>query len=101
MLAATAPRDRHILTAYSRAPTIGNMDLFDEQQSGKKVTDLSGKLETLLGLCAQLKEENQSLRQQQSQLMTERAALIEKNEQARSRVEAMVSRLKSMEDNAP
>ncbi|EDY85510.1 hypothetical protein GP5015_1840 [gamma proteobacterium HTCC5015] len=33
--------------------------------------------------------------------MTERAALIEKNEQARSRVEAMISRLKSMEDNAP
>jgi cell division protein ZapB len=32
-------------------------------------------------------------------LSTERAQLIEKNEQARARVEAMISRLKAMENS--
>ena len=32
--------------------------------------------------------------------MTERAQLLAKNEQARSRVEAMIQRLKSLEHNA-
>ena len=76
------------------------MDLFEQQPPGHQLSELNQKLEHLLSLCAQLKDENHSLRQQQSQLMTERASLIEKNEQARSRVEAMISRLKSMEDNA-
>lgn len=45
-------------------------------------------------------EENRSLRQGQEQLVAERAALLNKNEQARSRVEAMITRLKSLEHNA-
>ena len=36
----------------------------------------------------------------QDQLIAERAALLTKNEQARSRVEAMILRLKSLEHNA-
>lgn len=47
-----------------------------------------------------LAEENRSLRQGQEQLVAERAALLNKNEQARSRVEAMIARLKSLEHNA-
>jgi cell division protein ZapB len=45
-------------------------------------------------------DENRSLRQGQEQLVAERAALLNKNEQARSRVEAMITRLKSLEHNA-
>jgi cell division protein ZapB len=37
---------------------------------------------------------------QQSNLMAERAALIEKSELARSRVESMIARLKAMEVNS-
>ena len=48
-------------------------------------------------LCRQLQEENQSLRHRQDILMSERASLLHKNEQVRGRVEAMVGRLKGME----
>ena len=48
-------------------------------------------------LFRQLQEENQSLRHRQDTLMSERASLLHKNEQVRGRVEAMVGRLKGME----
>jgi cell division protein ZapB len=48
-------------------------------------------------VCRQLKEENRSLRQRQDNLMAERATLVQKNEQVRVRVEAMIGRLKTME----
>lgn len=41
--------------------------------------------------------ENQSLRESQAALITERARLIEKTELARTRVEGMITRLKAME----
>lgn len=58
---------------------------------------LEQQVEDLIRACAYLKDENKSLRTRQDTLVTERAALIEKTEQARSRVEAMITRLKSME----
>ena len=54
----------------------------------------------LVMTCNQLREENRSLRQRQDALISERANLLQKNEAARSRVEAMVGRLKSMEHTA-
>ena len=54
----------------------------------------------LLGIRMQrLHDENRSLRQQVEQLGNERAQLLGKQEQARSRVEAMISRLKSLEQH--
>jgi cell division protein ZapB len=44
-----------------------------------------------------VKNENRSLRESQSTLITERARLIEKTELARTRVEAMITRLRAME----
>ncbi len=58
---------------------------------------LEKRLEELVLICGQLKEENRSLRQRQEALMTERATLLQKNEQVRARVEAMVGRLKALE----
>jgi cell division protein ZapB len=52
----------------------------------------------LFRICERLREENASLRARQETLVAERAELIEKTELARSRVESMISRLKSMED---
>ena len=40
-----------------------------------------------------------SLRQRQDSLIAERATLLQKNEQVRARVEAMIGRLKAMEQN--
>jgi cell division protein ZapB len=58
---------------------------------------LEGRLDELVDVCKQLKEENQSLKQRQDLLMSERASLLQKNEQVRARVEAMIGRLKAME----
>ena len=58
---------------------------------------LAARVDQLIQKCVRLEEENHALRHQQSNLITERAALIEKSEQARSRVESMIARLKSME----
>lgn len=58
---------------------------------------LESRMEELVVVCRQLKEENRSLRQRQDNLMAERATLVQKNEQVRVRVEAMIGRLKTME----
>ena len=58
---------------------------------------LESRLQDVAALCTKLRLENQSLRQQQDSLIEERARLIEKNETARSKVEQMIVRLKSLE----
>lgn len=60
---------------------------------------LGDRVDRLLDLCRTLQEENRSLRHSQEQLSIERAQLIARNEQARARVEAMILRLKSLEQN--
>jgi len=57
-------------------------------------------VEALVALVVQLQEENRALRQRQDSMMTERANLLQKNEQVRARVEAMIGRLKAMEHSA-
>lgn len=58
------------------------------------------RVDELIKECEDLRAENQALRSQQTNLMAERASLIEKSELARTRVEAMIARLKAMEINA-
>lgn len=60
---------------------------------------LEQRINELVALCKQLREENRSLQRKQEQMNNERAQLIQRNELVRARVEAMVSRLKSMEQN--
>ena len=58
---------------------------------------LEKRFDDLIATLSQIKEENRALRQRQEALTTERAGLLHKNEQVRARVEAMIGRLKSME----
>ena len=58
---------------------------------------LEKRLEDLFATVGQIKEENRALRQRQDTLTSERAGLLQKNEQVRARVEAMIGRWKSME----
>ncbi len=58
---------------------------------------LEARVDELIGVVAALARENDSLRSQTSTLVAERAALIEKTELARVRVESMIARLKAME----
>lgn len=55
------------------------------------------RVERLAALCRQLGDENRALRQAHEQLSSERASIVARNEQARSRVEAMIQRLKALE----
>ena len=61
------------------------------------LSTLESRIDELIRAVDDLSEENRALRDQQSNLMAERAALIEKSELARSRVESMIARLKAME----
>lgn len=65
----------------------------------EELAALGQQLDRLLDTVRRLTEENRCLRHSQEQLSGERAGLAERNEQARSRVEAMIQRLKSLESN--
>ncbi len=60
---------------------------------------LDESVDILLGTISELKEENVQLRSQQEFLQVERSRLMEKTETARTRVEAIINRLKAMESN--
>lgn len=61
---------------------------------------LEARVDALVRVCDQLQDENRSLRQRQDVLTAERANLLQKNEQVRARVEAMIGRLKAMEQGS-
>ncbi len=61
---------------------------------------LEKRVDALVRVCEELKEENRTLKQRQDALTTERATLLQKNEQVRARVEAMIGRLKAMEQGS-
>ena len=61
---------------------------------------LEKRVDALVRVCDQLQDENKSLKQRQDTLTAERANLLQKNEQVRARVEAMIGRLKAMEQGS-
>jgi cell division protein ZapB len=65
-----------------------------------ELTRLGKRIEELVLLLDHLREENRALRARHESLAGERAALVHKNEQVRTRVEAMIGRLKTMEHGA-
>lgn len=58
---------------------------------------LAERLDRVAALCERLKEDRRFLREQNQALQAECAALREQNEQSRSRIEAMIVRLKGLE----
>lgn len=64
------------------------------------LNSLENKLDQLIKLCERLEKENKTLRAKESEWARERTRLVEKNEIARSRVEAMITRLKSLETHS-
>jgi len=76
-----------------------------EQQSALSTIEsdiayLETRIDDLVQVCAKLTEENESLKDQQLNLVSERAKLIEKNEMARARIEDILNRLRGMERSA-
>ena len=71
----------------------------DERDPQGELHKLLARIDLLGARMQRLQEENRSLRQQVEQMAGVRAQLLSKQEQARSRVEAMIGRLKSLEQH--
>jgi len=65
-----------------------------------ELKDLEDKLDQLIEQYANVKNENNSLKTKQDSLVREKAKLLEKTTLARTRVEAMITRLKAMENGS-
>ena len=62
-----------------------------------QLKDLEIKIDELVSLCSELNRENQALKADSAGWCDERQGLIDKNELARTKVEAMIDRLRTME----
>ena len=62
-----------------------------------EIRRLEKQVDELLDTLGALREENRALRHRQDNLANERASLMQRNEQVRTRVEAMIGRLKTLE----
>ncbi len=69
-------------------------------QIEQQLKTLEERMLQLFELCETYKRQNRSLRTREAQLLDERAQLLKKNDQARAKVEAMISRLKAMEQDS-
>ncbi len=67
------------------------------KETSTELKDLEEKLDTLIEKFHSVESENSSLKTKQDALVKEKAKLLEKTTLARVRVEAMITRLKSME----
>lgn len=65
--------------------------------SDELLLSLETKLDRLILLTSRLQQENTDLKARENAWQQERVRLIEKNELARSRVEAMITHLKSLD----
>ncbi len=79
---------------------IGGMTNDVNAQFEHELRRLEKRVDALVQVCDQLQDENRSLKQRQDTLTNERATLLQKNEQVRARVEAMIGRLKAMEQGS-
>jgi cell division protein ZapB len=77
---------------------VSSINLGSEAVTSFDISALERQVDELIQVCNRLREENTWLRARQATLADDRAQLVEKTELARSRVESMISRLKSMED---
>jgi cell division protein ZapB len=66
-------------------------------ESTARMDRLEKQVGELLELCKRLEKDNNDLRAQLQHISGERATLLEQKEQVRSQVEAMITRLRSME----
>ncbi len=66
--------------------------------SEEKFQALNEKVESLISLCVEMKQENQLLKANEENWHSERRELMEKNKVAKARLESILSRLKALEE---
>ncbi|WNO08839.1 TIGR02449 family protein [Teredinibacter sp. KSP-S5-2] len=67
--------------------------------SNQLLSNVEAKLDELIELCGKLEKENATLKAKEETWHQERKRLLEKNEIARTRVEAMINRLKNLKED--
>jgi cell division protein ZapB len=74
----------------------------NNQNSGvaQELLQLESRVDDLLSQLDLLRNENRALRSRQDTISAERSSLLQKNEMARTRVEAIIGRLKTLEHSA-
>ena len=107
MIPRTHPRDHvHACSKTGKIDSPESPDYIDAMADSINSTfehelkRLEKRVDALVRVCDQLQDENRSLKQRQDVLTSERATLLQKNEQVRARVEAMIGRLKAMEQGS-
>lgn len=65
-----------------------------------ELKELEEKLDQLIGQYYAVKNENHALKTKQEELVQEKTQLLEKTALAKTRVEAMITRLKAMEQDS-
>ena len=67
------------------------------QKTENYLAALEESVDQLILICEQLEQKNDALQVRQTELLQERDALAEQNQQLRTRIETMVARLKGLE----
>ncbi len=63
------------------------------------IKDLESKIDELIEMCDEFERKNAVMHADQEKWLQERTRLLEKNELAKSKVEAMIMRLKALEQD--
>lgn len=67
--------------------------------SEDKFQSLTDKVDDLIDLCAEMKHDNQQLRATENSWQSERKQLMDKNKEAKSKLEAILVRLRAMDQS--
>ena len=67
--------------------------------SEERFDNLSGKIDDLIDLCEDMKRENQALKAHDNSWQSERKQLMDKNKQAKSKLESILVRLRAMDQS--
>ena len=65
--------------------------------SEDRFESLNEKVDNLIDLCAEMKRENQLLKADANSLQSQRKQLLEKNKEAKAKLESILVRLKAMD----
>ena len=64
-----------------------------------ELSNLEKRIDDLIAFCDQLERKQESIATEQEKWLQERSRLLEKNELAKTKIEAMIMRLKSLEQD--
>jgi cell division protein ZapB len=76
------------------------MNINQNNSVAQELVQLERRVDDLLSQLDLLRNENRALRTRQDTISAERSTLMQKNEMARARVEAIIGRLKTLEHSA-